>query len=71
MGLVTLYKADDGWRWHRVVSSDVVSESGEGYKKKGDAEDQARKNAQPGDTLRVVDGESVAETYIPADTVEP
>lgn len=72
MGLVTLYKANDGWRWHRTVSSDVVAESGEGYEGIGHAEEQARANAQPGDTLKIVfeDG-STQETALPTDTVEP
>lgn len=64
MGVVTLYKAQDGWRWHRVVSSDVVSESGESYENKSHAKDMAVENAQPGDTLRIVEGEATIEVSI-------
>lgn len=63
-GVVTVYEGKDGWRWHRVVSSDVVSESGEAYANKTDAIDMAKANAQTGDTFKVHSAQSVLEfTY--------
>lgn len=36
------------YRWHEVKSSDIVSESGEGYLDKRDALDEAQKHAPKG-----------------------
>lgn len=56
MPKVTIYKSKDGWRWHRMSGSDIVSESGEGYTNRGDALDQAKAVARPGDTVELQDG---------------
>jgi uncharacterized protein YegP (UPF0339 family) len=56
MGEVTVYRDRLGeWRWRREVSSDQVAESGEGYKNKADAVEQAEKNRQPEDDIVVID----------------
>lgn len=52
---VTVYKAADGWRWHKVSSSDIVSESGEGYENKADAVAAAERE-NPDDEIRLEDG---------------
>lgn len=50
-----VFKAADGWRWHEVESSDITSESGEGYENKQDAIDKAEAHAPEGVEVRVED----------------
>lgn len=42
--VVSVYKARDGWRWHRTaVNGNIVSESGEAYVRRCDAVRMASK----------------------------
>jgi hypothetical protein len=65
MAVVTVWKAEDGWRWHRVKSSDVVAESGEGYEDKRHAIRMAEEGAEDGDKIRVDEETGMYEyTYV-------
>jgi uncharacterized protein YegP (UPF0339 family) len=50
---VHLYRDEAGeWRWKRVEPNGrEVSNSGEGYRNFLDAEEQAKRNSQPGDRI--------------------
>lgn len=41
---VTVYKAEDGWRWHRqAANNEIVSESGEAFLREFYAKESAAK----------------------------
>ena len=46
-GILTIWKAKDGFRWHLQVSGRIVAESGEGYVNKGHAVKMARRYLRP------------------------
>lgn len=42
MDTVKIYEAADGWRWNRkAANGELISESGEAYTRKADAEEAA------------------------------
>ena len=41
------------WRWHEVTSSDITAESGEAYKQKSMAIDQAKAHRREGYELEI------------------
>lgn len=55
---VRVWKAEDGWRWQRWSSSDMVAESGEAYPNKSEAV-QAAERENPGLPIEVVDARPV------------
>ena len=46
-GILTIWKAKDGFRWHLQVSGRIVAESGEGYVNKGHAVKMAKRYLRP------------------------
>lgn len=50
---VRVWHAEDGWRWQKWSSSDIVAESGEAYEEKSTAVEMAEQEVQPGDQLIV------------------
>lgn len=44
---IIVYQAKDGWRWRRIAPNNrVVSDSGEAYTRKADAEEAAAREAE-------------------------
>jgi hypothetical protein len=59
---IQVYPAKDGWRWRKIVSSDITANSTEPYEDKGGAEVAAVKEAEGTDfIIEVVDEDPFAD----------
>ncbi len=54
---IRVYRAEDGWRWQKVTSSDITADSGQAYDDKAVAIESAQSEAEGTGYEVVITGE--------------